>query len=193
MRELLSTARPTPLRLAGFLLLAGGAVAAGIGATREWAIVGFPQDEAGAADVPFRGTDVWEGKAVLLVAVAALVCLLALRLAQRASTRKALAVLLIAFGLAVATLPAIDALRSTDRFGGGEGLDRMVSVFAARLELPEEVVRQQLEAQHGAALRVDVAAGLWLSATGGLLLILGGALSLAWASRGRPPAPPAGG
>jgi hypothetical protein len=193
MREVLSTARPTPLRLAGFFCLAAGAIAAGIGATRDWAVVGFPQDEIGAADVAFRGTDVWEGKAVLLVAVAALLAMLALRLAQGKATRKALAVLLIAIGVVVAALPLADALRARERFGGGGGLDRMASVLAPRLDLPEDVVRRQLEEQHGASLRVDVAAGLWLSAVGGLLLACGGVLSLVWASRGPGTARPAPG
>lgn len=189
MREVLSTTRPTPLRLAGFVVLAAGAVAAGVGATRDWAVVGFPQDEAGAADVPFRGTDVWEGKTVLLIAVAALVSMLAMRLATGPGARRALAVLLIALGLAAAALPVADALRVTDRFGGGEGLDRIASGLAPELDLPTDVVRRQLEEQFGAALRVDVAYGLWLSALGGLLIVCGGVLSAAWAVRGPHPAP----
>lgn len=190
MREALSTARPTPLRLAGFLALAAGAAAAGFGAVREWAVVGFPQDAAGAADVAFRGTDVWEGKVAFLVAVTALVVMVTLRLVAAAPTRRALAVLLLALGLAVLVLPFADAVRATERFGGGEGLDRVATALAAELELPEDLVRAQLEEQFGAALRVDVKPGLWISASGGLLLAGGGALSLAWASRSRTPVRP---
>ena len=46
-------------------------------------------------------------------------------------------------------------------------------------------------------LRVDVGQGLWLSAAGGVLLVVGGALSLAWirqreaASRPTPASAPA--
>src|SRR3990170_910539 len=192
MREALSTTHPTPLRFAGFLALAAGALAAGFGAARDWALVGFPQDESGATDVPFHGTDVWEGKAVLLMAVAALVVMLALRLVQATSTRRALAVLLLAFGLAVVALPLADAFRATERFGGGEGLDRIAAGLASELQLPEDVVRAQLEEQFGAALRGDVRPGLWLSAIGGLMLAAGGTLSLAWASgRARIPRPSA--
>lgn len=183
MRNALSTEAPDRLRLAGFLTLAAGALAAGIGATRDWVIVGFPQDEAGSTDVPFRGTDVWEGKAVLLIAVAALLCLLAIRLVQTSATRKAIAVLVIALGVLAAALPLADALRARDRFGGGEGLDQIASGLATQLELPEDVVRAQLEEQFGAFLQVDVQPGLWLSAFGGLLIACGGALSLVWARR----------
>ncbi|HZD18694.1 MAG TPA: hypothetical protein VE669_11185, partial [Actinomycetota bacterium] len=136
MREVLSTARPTPLRLAGFLAIVLGAAAAAFGATRDWAVIGFPQDRTGAADVVFRGIDVWEGKTVLLVAIAALIAMIALRLVRVAGTRKLVATLLIAFGLLAGALPLADAVRATDRFGGGEGLERMVTGLAAELELP---------------------------------------------------------
>lgn len=191
MRELLSTARPTPVRLAGFLALSVGAVAAGAGAVRDWAVVGFPEDAAGAADVSFRGTDVWEGKVALLLAVGALVAMLALRLAQTAATRKAIAALLIAFGLTATALPLADAARAEDRFGGVGGLDRIARGLAARLDLPEDVVREQLEERFEALLRVEVRPGLWVSSAGGLLIALGGGLSLAWAVRRAVPPPEA--
>lgn len=187
MREVLSTARPTPLRLAGFLALAAGAVVAGIGATRDWAIVGFPEDRTGAVDVSYRGTDVWEGKVVLLVAVGALLAMLAIRLASAASTRSLIAGLLILFGLVCAALPLVDAARAADRFGGGGGLDRIAESLALERDLPEDEVRELLERRFGEALRVDVEAGLWSSAAGGVLLVAGGALSVAWASRRRAP------
>ena len=172
---------PTPLRLAGFVTVAAGAAAAGIGATRDWVIVGFPQDRTGAADVSFRGTDVWEGKVVLLIAVASLLGLLALRQVHPPATRRAIAVVLIAAGLVAAALPLADAMRARDRFGGGEGLDQIAAGLARQLDLPEDVVRARLQEQFGAALRVDVQPALWLSAFGGLLIACGGVLSLAWA------------
>jgi hypothetical protein len=183
MRERLTAARPDALRLAGFLTLTVGAVAAGVGATRAWVVVGFPQDEEGAIDVPFHGTDVWEGKVVLLLAVASLLGLLAIRLVQTTAARRTIALLLVAMGLVAAALPLADALRARDRFGGGEGLDQIAAGLAEQLELPEDVVREQLEEQFGAALRVDVQPGLWLSAVGGSLIAVGGILSLAWARR----------
>jgi hypothetical protein len=182
--EILSTARPTTLRLAGFLALAAGATLAGIGAARDWAIVGFPQDVEGAADVAFRGTDVWEGKVVLLLAVAALLATLALRLAQAAPFRRSVAILLVAFGIVSLVLPVVDAARATDRFGGGDNVDRFAERLAAELELPVDVVREQLAELIDASLRVDLGAGLWMAAAGGLLLVVGGGLSLAYVRRG---------
>ena len=75
-----STARPTGLRLAGTVCVALGAIAAGVGATREWATIGFPADTAHTLDQSVPGVDVWEGKVVLFAAVVSLLLLLAMRI-----------------------------------------------------------------------------------------------------------------
>jgi hypothetical protein len=180
-REVLSTSRPSGLRVAGFFFLAFGATAAGIGATREWAAIGFPADALGAADVSVRGTDVWEGKVVLLSAVVALVALVAMRISRSTATRVALGWLLVAIGVVCVVLPALAAVRAEDRFGGTNGVDRMAEALSAELELPEDVVREQLAEQFDRALRVDVGPGLWLTVLGGALVIVGGVLGLRWA------------
>jgi hypothetical protein len=191
-REIVSTARPTTLRLAGFLCVAAGAILAGIGATREWAAIGFPEDLLGAADVSVRGTDVWEGKVVLLGTVVALGVLLAMRLSRSDSARRTLATILVVIGAACVALPLLDAVRAENRFGGAGGVDTMVEVLAAELELPEDVVREQLAEQFDRALRVDLGPGIWLTVAGGVLLVAGGVLSLAWA-RARAASPTAAG
>jgi hypothetical protein len=182
-REILSTARPTKLRLAGFVCLAFGAVAAGYGATADWVIIGFPADLERVADVTVHGTDGWEGKTVLLGAVAALIAMLAMRLSRSEATGRGLAVVLMIVGLAAFALPMLDAVRAEDRFGGGVGIDLLAERLAAQLELPEEVVREQLREEFQRALRVEVERGIWISAAGGILLVTGGALSFAWVGR----------
>jgi hypothetical protein len=182
-REILSTARPTKLRLAGFLCLAIGAVAAGYGATAEWVTLGFPADIERVVDVSVRGTDVWEGKAVLLGSVAALLAMLAMRLSRSDVVGRSLAITLIVVGLAAVALPIWDAVRVEERFGGGEGVDLLAERLAVRLELPESVVREQLREEFQRALRVEVESGIWISAAGGTLLATGGALSFAWVLR----------
>lgn len=182
-REILSTARPTKLRLAGFLCLTVGAVAAGYGATADWVIIGFPEDIERVVDVTVRGTDVWEGKAVLLGAVAALMAMLAMRLSRSEAVGRTLAVALLIVGLVGLALPVADAVRAKERFGGGEGVDLLAEQLAAQLELPEDVVREQLREEFQRALRVEVEQGIWISAAGGILLAAGGALSFAWVRR----------
>jgi hypothetical protein len=188
--ELRSTSRPSGLRLAGFFLLAFGATAAGVGATREWAAVGFPADVLGRADVFVHGTDVWEGKVILLGAAVALVALVAMRVTRSDVTRVALGWLLVAIGIVTAVLPAFAAARAEERFGGTNGADRMAEALAAELELPEDVVREQLSEQFERDLRVVVGPGLWLCVVGGVLMVAGGVLGLVWARRGdRAPGP----
>jgi hypothetical protein len=125
--EILSTARPTRVRLLGFLCLAAGAILAGVGATRVWAVIGFSDDLKHAVDEQVYGTDVWEGKAILLGAAAALVAMLAMRLARSGTVRRALAILLIGIGLGTTVIAGVDAVRATQRFGGGAGADLFVA------------------------------------------------------------------
>jgi hypothetical protein len=182
-REVLSTARPTPLRLVGFLFLAAGALAAGVGSTREWATVGLRGDVERAVDVPVAGTDVWEGKVVLFSALVAVLALLAIRLSRSNQLRRGLAILLVAIGALTTALPIIDGLRSADRFGGTEGIGIYVERLAAELDQPEEDVGRAIEQELRRDLRVDIGAGLWIAAAGGALIAAGGVLTFLWARR----------
>lgn len=186
--EIASTARPTGLRAAGFVCVALGAILAGVGATREWVAVGFTADTEHAADLSVHGIDVWEGKVVLFVAAGALLLLLAMRISVSPGTRKGLAVLLIVSGAMCIALPLVDAIRANDRFGGSEGLERFVDSLSVKLGLPKEVIREQLSTQLDKGLRVEVSPGLWLTAAGGVFLVAGGALSVAWTGRRTGPA-----
>jgi hypothetical protein len=179
--EVTSTPRPTALRFAGFACVAFGAVIAGVGATREWAAVGFAADVERAADVSVHGTDVWEGKVVLFATVVALLVLLAMRTSGSAATRRGLAIVLIVLGTVCVALPVAGAVRAEDRFGG---VDRLARAIAVELEIPVEVVREQLSELLEQDLRVEIQPGLWLTAFGGVLLVAGGILGLAWVRRG---------
>ena len=182
--EITSMARPTGLRLAGTACVALGAIAAGVGATREWAAIGFTADVEHAADVPIHGIDVWEGKVVLFAAVAALLVMLAMRISGSRSSRRGLAIALIVLGALCFALPVGDAVRAKDRFGGVEGVDRLARTLSVQLGLPEEVVRERLADLLDQGLRVEISPGLWITAIGGLLLVAGGVLGLGWAGRG---------
>ena len=182
-----STARPTGLRLAETACFALGAIAAGVGATREWATIGFTADVEHAADVSVHGIDVWEGKVVLFAAVASLLVMLAMRISGSASTRRGLAIALFVLGALCVWLPVADAVRAKDRFGGVEGVERLTRTLSVQLGLPEEVVRQRLSELLDQDLRVEISPGLWVTAVGGVLLVAGGLLGLAWVSLERSP------
>jgi hypothetical protein len=185
--EITSMARPTGLRVAGTACVALGAIAAGVGATREWAAIGFAADVEHAADVSLHGIDVWEGKVVLFAAVASLLVMLAMRISGSRSTRRGLAIALIVLGALCVALPVADAVRAKERFGGVEGVDRLARTLAVQLGLPEEVVRERLAGLLDQDLRVEITPGPWITAVGGVLLVAGGMLGLTWARRERPP------
>ena len=181
--EILSTVRPTPLRLWGFLVTVAGALVAGIGATRDWAVLGFASDEHGALDVPVKGTDVWEGKVVLAAAILALVLTLALRLLPPTDARRALALTVVTLGALAMALAISVAIRADARFANTGGLDQIAANLARQRGLPPEEARTQLQEQYGSDLRIDPAAGLWLTSVGGTFIVVGGSLSLAWVRR----------
>ena len=84
-------------------------------------------------------------------------------------------------------MPVADAVRARDRFGGVEGVDRLTQTLSVQLGLPEEVVRERLSELLDQDLRVEISPGLWITAAGGVLLVAGGVLGLAWVRRERPP------
>jgi hypothetical protein len=179
--EILTTFRPTPLWLAGFLALVVGAALSGVGATMTWATVGFPGDLAGAADVPVKGTELWEGVAVLGIAAAALVAVLLSRVSTSGTLRSVLAAGVAVGGVVTVALASLDLASATDRFGGAGGLADIAQAVADRLGQPVDRVRQLLEQNFGDVLRVDVGVGVWLVLAGGALLTIAGALSQMWA------------
>lgn len=190
--EILSTARPSAIRLWGFLFLVAGAIVAGLGAVLDWAILGFPGDEQGTLDVAVKGVDVWEGKVVLASAALALVGMLAMRLVEGTGTRRAIAFGIATLGALVIALALSVAVRADARFGGTEGLDQMASGLAEQLGEDPAAVRAQLEEQVGDQLRVELGPGVPVAVVGGVLIDVGGALGLLWVKQREAAAAPGG-
>jgi hypothetical protein len=192
--EILSTARPTALRLWGFALTAGGALLAGIGASQDWAVLGFTGDRLGALDVAVKGTDVWEGMIVLTAAVIALIGIVVLRLLGGTDARRALALAVVSLGALVMALAISIAIRADERFAGGESLDEIAVTLSEQLDTDVAEVRAQLREEFGTELRVDIGPGVWLTLLGGASIVVGGSLSLFWTRAGvdhetEPPGP----
>jgi hypothetical protein len=181
--EALSTARPTPLRLWGFLLTAIGGALAGLGALLDWATVGFPGDTRGNLDLPVKGIDIWEGKVALLAALLALIGTAAIRLMRGIRGRRSVTATIVVLGALTAALALSVMLRPEVRLGEDNRVDEIAANLAAQLGEDQEQVRAELARQFGDQLRVDLGAGVWIAAAGGVLLAVGGSLSLAWASR----------
>ena len=178
--ELLSTARPSRTRFFGFLAIIVGAALIGIGATRQWAAIGFVGDTEHAADVPVNGTDLWEGKAVLLAAAVALVLMLVMRIASSATTRRVMAAVVLVLGIAATVIGLWFAFTAESRFAQSEGIDRIAAAVARETGNAEDVVREALEETLRGDLRVELGFSVWLVVIGGVVLGAGGVLSLVW-------------
>lgn len=182
-REILSTARPTRLRLAGFLCLALGGLLLGFGATRNWAVVGFPGDAKGTLDLPWKGTDVWEGTLVLAAGAAVLILTVVMRLLRGSRGRRAVAGLIAVLGIWGTAVAGFDAIRANERFGGRNGLDAIARRLADVINQPFGKILADMQQRYGRALRVHLGSGILLTLAGGVLTVAGGILSLLWAKR----------
>lgn len=178
-REILSAARPTSLRLGGFLAVVLGGVLIGLGSLTDWATVS-------PFDTPTRGVDIWEGILTLAIGVAVLVGMIVMRLLATQPARRAVAIAILVLGLVVTALAAAVALNADRRFTAPDQRDRIAMEEAARLGLPFDQVRDQIEVAFDLQFQASLKAGVYLVIAGGLLGALGGALSLAWASSQRP-------
>jgi hypothetical protein len=186
-REALSVSRPDPLRLAGFACTAIGALLIGLGATRDWATLHVP-GITGIPIPPFKGVDVWEGKATLFACITILVLVIVSRLLAGRTAARAVAVIIVALGLGAAALAASDVARADARFGADDGLERIARSVSDQLGLPFEDVLAQLD-RVAPKLEVRAASGTYVTIVGGVLAAIGGILGFAWASR-RPLDPP---
>ncbi len=174
--------RPSGLRLAGFLAVALGGLLLGVGAVLNWAVIGIAGSHG--LDSEIRGTDVWEGRVILAVAVLVLFGVIALRVATEVSVRRAIAIAITVLGLFATGLAVGDAIRARSRFaGGGSQLEKLAQAIAQGLGRPIADVLAQLQQSLSKIVTVKVDAGLWLVVAGGILAAAGGVLSIVWANR----------
>lgn len=164
------------LRTLGFATTAAGALLAGIGATIVWISIGFHEDTRGVLDSDFTGTDLAEGVAVLVLAAATLIALLAVsRVRGRARTIAATAI--VVFGVAIVLLAAWAAVRADDR-----AIDEAAHTIAAASELSVDEAAERIRTDPELALDVETS-GVAVPIAGGVLVVLGGAMSVRWVRR----------
>jgi hypothetical protein len=146
-----SLTSPSPLRLAGFLATALGALGLGVGSVLLWVTVPLPEGLVGDADVAYKGLDIGGGKVALAAALVLLVGLMALRGARSRLAEKAISIVMIVAAVA-GTMGAFYVL-----------------IFAnGRYGLPDQP-------------DVTRGLGVFVAAAGGIVAILGAVLDLAWA------------
>lgn len=163
---------PATKRLAGLLLVALGALLMGIGALMPWVRTSYAEipDEVSPT---YFGIDLADGKVVLGLAVVILVALIVSRVARSVSVARAAALVIIvaAFagaGVAVFTLFSADA----------RVRDSAVETLLKAAGDPTDEQRASIEED----TELKLAVGPFAAIGGGILAVVGGALTLAWAN-----------
>jgi len=147
-------------RLAGFVVASVGALLMGVGATATWITVGIPDE---SAHTMIRGTDLTDGVIVLLCAIAVLAAVVVTRIAGSSSARQTLGALVAIAGLVAGAIGAAFLVGGKDR-----------EAVIKALGIPRD-----LWSQFGAFR--DLGPGAYLVVIGGLIGIVGGILTMAWA------------
>jgi hypothetical protein len=172
---MLSTARPSSLRLTQFAFTALGGLLMGVGALLTWATVSLGPKIEG---VETKGIDTTEGKIVLGLAVLVLLSIPVLRMASSSGARRALVAFVLLASLAAGALTAWDIAAKDDRLGL-PALDEKQREVAEASGLPLPGIKQLR-----ALTFVDLKPGIYVALGGAVLGVIGGALGLAWIRRG---------
>lgn len=185
---MLSTARPSPLRLAGFAATIAGALLMGVGALLTWATVGFRatagQPRDAGLDSVIVGTDTWQGIAVLAAAALVLVLVMATRLVGEPTTARWLALAALAIAIAATLLAAVTLARVQTEYRD-PGVEALARGVAEQVGLPVDAVTRQLERRRAELVEIRTGPGMPVAIAGGLIAALGTALVVAWTRRRR--------
>jgi hypothetical protein len=173
---MLAVVKPSPLRLWGFLLTVIGGALVAFGSIGNWAVITLGGGTVNV--VPTKGIDVWQGKVTLILGVAIVIAILALRFV-RPERRNAMAIAITVAGLAALALGlwALLALRSVVQDTGVDALVKiLVGLGISATKAREQVLRTM--SRQGIAVKAQV--GLWMTVAGGVLAMAGGFVDLAW-------------
>ena len=176
--------KPAQLRLWGFILTVAGGGTIALGSLLSWVSVGNRGDTEGILTSTSPGVDFRAGKVALALGVLVLVAILALRITHSTKLRRAIAVGVIAMGLAGAAIGIYEMSRD-DRFLFS-GVRPRAQYYNQEIGLPKNEqlivkIRQQLQKDG----YVDVKIGLPLMVAGGAIAVFGGLLDFAWAGARR--------
>jgi tryptophan-associated transmembrane protein len=165
------------------LIVVGALLAAGW-TTAVWVRTGLSSDLRGILDLEFRGLDLAQGVAALIVSGLALALFVIVR-RGRGDTR-VVAVVLLLSGVALVALPAWVALRAEDR-----AVEEVAQVVALSAGISVEEATERVRTEPDLAVRTNTT-GVWPSIAAGVLVTIGGVTTLSWIGR-RPADPDEGG
>lgn len=183
---MLSTTRPSPLRLAGFLCGIGGAAVMALGALMTWATIGLRaqpgQPPNDSLTSPIKGIDIWEGIAVLVAALLVIGLIMATRFVTGARTPRTLAILAAVIAIAAVVVAGLTLARADSRFKE-DGSQTLASEISKQTGLPEAQVADRIAAKYASLVEIQTGAGLPTAVAGGVVAVVGCILVAAWTTR----------
>jgi len=178
----MDASRPSDLRLIAFALTAAGALAIGVGSVLTWVSAGFTQPQLAQLTSVTKGIDTNEGKVALGCAVAALILVIASRVVSDAA-RAVLAGVLVVVGALAAVAGAMFISSASTNYSPIDS-DSIVNRLAAELgHSPEEVRAALATVSSQLGPYTNVGAGPWIVIAGGIMVAVGGVLTVRWAAR----------
>lgn len=178
----MDASRPSTLRLAAFALTAIGALVIGVGSILTWVTVGFSQEQLAALASATKGTDITDGKVTLGCAVVTLILIIASRVVSD-TVRAVLAGIVVVAGGAAVTVALLFISTAPTRYTPIDS-ETLVSKIATLISKSPDDVRAALAAvSDKLGPYTDIGAGPWIVVTGGLMVMVGGVLTVRWAAR----------
>jgi hypothetical protein len=176
----MDTSRPSNLRLAAFALTAFGALVIGVGSILTWVTVGFAN--LGAISSASRGTDLRDGKITLACAVVTLILVLASRLVSDTARAVMAGIVVVVGALAVAVAGWF--IRSAPTNYPPVDSEALVTRLAQGLGKSPDEIRTTLAGEiDKLGAFTHVGAGPLVALIGGLMVVVGGVLTVRWAAR----------
>jgi hypothetical protein len=178
----MDTSAPSDLRLVAFVLTAVGALAIGVGSVLTWVSAGFTQPQLAGLTSVTKGLDTNEGKVALGCAVAALILVLVSRIVSD-TARAVLAGVMVVVGALAAVLGAMFIATASTNYSPVDS-ESIIERLAAQLHQPADQVRAALAtvaAQLGPYTKIGI--GPWIVIVGGIMVAVGGVLTVRWAAR----------
>lgn len=163
--------RPSPLRLAGFLVTIVGGTLIGVGSILTWATVRFGGESV------VKGIDTIEGKIALACAIIVLLGIPAMRGALTRKGRRGWAIAIIVLSLVAAGGALYDAIRKEARLGL-PGAEQIAGQISAEAGIPAEKILEQFSEE----VETELGPGIPVTIAGGVIGAIGGVLGLIWAS-----------
>jgi hypothetical protein len=178
----MDASRPSSVRLVAFALTAVGALAIGVGSVLTWVSAGFTQPELAGLTSVTKGIDTNEGKVALGCAVAALILVLVSRVVSD-TVRAVLAGVLVVVGALAAVAGALFISSASTNYSPIDS-ESIITRLAAQLGHSADEVRAALATvSDQLGPYTNVAAGPWIVIAGGIMVAVGGLLTVRWAAR----------